>query len=146
MFSCPQSLNYTRLGYAKQKLPEDLFEEIRAFWKAHHMTETVEAWNAGNTFTNHWAAPSALVSLEVRFGNFPILNNQNLSYFSLQLLRRRTRDSQRGGRSRTRSLNWAGPRFIQPQIIKTPVPKIEALSRTRCPMIHFFCWLDFSCI
>jgi hypothetical protein len=85
--SCLQSLNYTRLGYAKQKLPEALFEEIRAFWKAHHMTETVEAWNAGNTFTNHWAAPSALVSLEVRLDHLSALrwDHPIFPYFSVQI-------------------------------------------------------------
>jgi len=59
-----QSLNYTRLGFAKRRVPDSVWPQIQEFWKAIQDKDSVEVWNEGNTFTNHWASPTYMANLE----------------------------------------------------------------------------------
>jgi prolyl 4-hydroxylase len=58
--------NYTESGFTKTKLDPALFSEILAFWSKYGSNEAKENWPKGNTYTNHWASPTYMVSLEDR--------------------------------------------------------------------------------
>lgn len=59
--------NYTELGFAKVMMPEDLFGEIKDFWKKYKDSgRKDEEWPTGNTYTNHWSKPTMMVNLENR--------------------------------------------------------------------------------
>jgi len=58
--------NYTELGFAKIPAPAAAYVPARAFWEEHKASASVEQWPAGNTYTNNWASPTKMVSLEDR--------------------------------------------------------------------------------
>lgn len=61
----PQSMqNYTEIGYKKIKCPPELFNLISDFWKVNHQKAKPEVWGVGNTYTNNWASPTSMVSVE----------------------------------------------------------------------------------
>lgn len=61
----PQSMvNYTSTGYKKIKAPKALFDLLQTFWNNNKNAEKVEKWFIGNIYTNHWAAPTYMVSVE----------------------------------------------------------------------------------
>lgn len=63
----PQSMkNYTELGFTKIRAPDHVMELIRNFWELNKDKGKPENWPAGNTYTNHWEAPSRMVSVEDR--------------------------------------------------------------------------------
>ncbi|KAH8082930.1 ATPase [Aureococcus anophagefferens] len=62
----PRQRNFTELGFAKIRAPENVYGPARAFWDLHKDSGTSEAWPAGNTYVNHWKADSHMVSLEDR--------------------------------------------------------------------------------
>mmetsp|Transcript_19014 Transcript_19014/g.39797 ORF Transcript_19014/g.39797 Transcript_19014/m.39797 type:complete len:506 (-) Transcript_19014:250-1767(-) len=58
--------NYTSLGFQKIRAPEDVWRQVKAFWEANKDESNwqVENWPKGNTYTNHWKAPTYVVSVE----------------------------------------------------------------------------------
>lgn len=61
----PQSVvNYTKYGFTKIRAPEHVFKLIQEFWELNKDKAKPEQWPAGNTYTNHWLAPSTIVSVE----------------------------------------------------------------------------------
>merc|ERR1719437_333978 len=61
----PQSMvNYTDNGFKKIRAPPELFKLIKDFWEKNKGNRKKEQWFAGNTYTNHWDAPTHMVSVE----------------------------------------------------------------------------------
>ena len=61
----PQSMqNYTEMGFKKIKAPESIFKLIKQFWDANKDKAKTENWGVGNTYTNNWASPTKMVSVE----------------------------------------------------------------------------------
>jgi len=56
--------NYTSAGYAKEKAPRALFEQLKAFFEEHRQQQQLERWSEGSTFVNHWEAPTYMVELK----------------------------------------------------------------------------------
>lgn len=52
------------MGFKKIRAPEELFNLIEEFWKKNKDNRKVEQWGAGNTYTNNWASPTYMVSVE----------------------------------------------------------------------------------
>jgi len=61
----PQSMqNYTDTGYKKIQAPEPLRKLLTEYWETNKDKKRGEQWSTGNTYTNHWAAPTYMVSVE----------------------------------------------------------------------------------
>jgi hypothetical protein len=61
----PQSVyNYTKTGYTKIRAPDHVFKLIRDFWDKNRGKETPETWHPANIYTNHWKAPTYMLSVE----------------------------------------------------------------------------------
>lgn len=66
-FRQPTSMqNYTDIGFKKIKTPPLMWKLISDFWEANKDKRGPENWNKGNTYTNHWVAPTYMVSVENR--------------------------------------------------------------------------------
>jgi len=64
-FDQPRSQhNYTKVGFRKQKLPEDVYAIIKTFYENNKDKPHLENWPAGNTYTNHWDSPTEMISTE----------------------------------------------------------------------------------
>lgn len=60
-------VNYTELGFAKVHAPDDLVEMLNRFWKMNYkplQNIPNETWARGNTYTNHWLAPTKMLQME----------------------------------------------------------------------------------
>jgi len=61
----PQSMqNYTDIGFKKIRAPDHVWNLIKEFWEKNKDKQTKENWGIGNTYTNNWASPSYMVSVE----------------------------------------------------------------------------------
>ena len=63
------------MGFKKIRAPPELMELIDSFWKKNKENEKVEQWGIGNTYTNNWASPTYMVSVEdtgLRGGGFKL--------------------------------------------------------------------------
>lgn len=65
----PRSMtNYTEIGFKKIMAPKHMFDLISDFWEKNKdgiMDDSrKEQWPAGNTYTNHWKAPTYITSVE----------------------------------------------------------------------------------
>jgi prolyl 4-hydroxylase len=61
----PMSMqNYTEIGFKKIRAPDAVFDLVQDFWKDNHFKGQNENWQYGNVYTNHWDAPSYLVSVD----------------------------------------------------------------------------------
>jgi len=61
----PQSMvNMTSTGYRKIKAPPALIKLLSDFWETNKQHKVEEEWGFGNIFTNHWEAPTYMVSVE----------------------------------------------------------------------------------
>mmetsp|Transcript_110502 Transcript_110502/g.165388 ORF Transcript_110502/g.165388 Transcript_110502/m.165388 type:complete len:484 (-) Transcript_110502:266-1717(-) len=61
----PQSMqNYTELGFQKIRAPSQIYGMIKDFWDANKDKAKRENWGVGNTYTNNWASPTEMVSVE----------------------------------------------------------------------------------
>jgi len=63
----PQSMqNYTEIGFKKIKTPPAVWKLISEFWEKNKDKEnwTDENWGKGNTYTNHWVAPTHMISVD----------------------------------------------------------------------------------
>jgi hypothetical protein len=56
--------NYTKLGFEKMKIPEELFAKIKSFYDENKDKAKLENWPRGNTYVNAWEAPTFMISLE----------------------------------------------------------------------------------
>jgi prolyl 4-hydroxylase len=58
--------NYTDIGFKKIKAPPAVWDQIKTFWDANKDKKnwSPENWPRGNTYTNHWIAPTYMVSVE----------------------------------------------------------------------------------
>jgi hypothetical protein len=61
-----QQHNYTELGFKKLRVPDEIWTDLRAFYDANKENEKIENWPRGNTYVNHWDAPSYMIGLEDR--------------------------------------------------------------------------------
>jgi len=57
-------VNYTKTGFMKIRAPEELRNLIAAHWERNKDAKTQEKWPVGNVYTNHWKAPTYMVSVE----------------------------------------------------------------------------------
>jgi prolyl 4-hydroxylase len=56
--------NFTSAGYAKVRAPAAAFAKIQRFWRTQPAEQIVkEKWASSNTYTNHWEAPSEMMSI-----------------------------------------------------------------------------------
>lgn len=61
----PQSMtNYTDVGFKKIRAPPDVMKLVSDFWEENKERGTLETWGTGNTYTNNWASPTYMVSVE----------------------------------------------------------------------------------
>lgn len=61
----PKSMqNYTDLGFKKIRTPPEVFKLVKEFWERNKDNKGPENWGTGNTYTNHWKAPTHMVSVE----------------------------------------------------------------------------------
>lgn len=51
-------------GFMKIKAPDSLINLLVKHWERNKDSKKEEKWPAGNTYTNHWAAPTYMVSVE----------------------------------------------------------------------------------
>eukprot|EP00573_Skeletonema_grethae_P003745 CAMPEP_0201693678 /NCGR_PEP_ID=MMETSP0578-20130828/6193_1 /ASSEMBLY_ACC=CAM_ASM_000663 /TAXON_ID=267565 /ORGANISM="Skeletonema grethea, Strain CCMP 1804" /LENGTH=527 /DNA_ID=CAMNT_0048179245 /DNA_START=141 /DNA_END=1724 /DNA_ORIENTATION=- len=66
-FRQPASMqNYTDIGFKKIKAPPAVWDEVKKFWEENKDRKNWkdENWPVGNTYTNHWVAPTYMVSVE----------------------------------------------------------------------------------
>ena len=59
--------NYTTLGFHKVRAPANVMALLSKFWsKKFTSTDNIknETWGPGNTYTNHWSAPTRMLSLD----------------------------------------------------------------------------------
>ena len=56
--------NYTEIGFKKIRMDEELFEIILSFYNKNKENRHAEQWGRGYTYTNHWVAPTYMVSTE----------------------------------------------------------------------------------
>jgi hypothetical protein len=59
----PGMWNYTDMGFRLVKLPRGVVDALVDFWKANRHRSQEEEWFAGNTYTNHWEAPSHMLNV-----------------------------------------------------------------------------------
>jgi len=63
--SQPETLaNFTDMGFKKMRAPPLLVELLTSFWKENMHKQEGEKWFTGNVYTNHWAAPTRMISLD----------------------------------------------------------------------------------
>jgi prolyl 4-hydroxylase len=82
----PVMQNYTMLGFQKTKIPQDLFKQLKIFWKKHSHKQKMEAWGKrggeevgsdtqgsaddnmvqvqADTHVNHWSSPTYMVHID----------------------------------------------------------------------------------
>eukprot|EP00934_Nitzschia_sp_Nitz4_P008613 Nitzschia sp. Nitz4//scaffold43_size134323//64785//66265//NITZ4_003300-RA/size134323-augustus-gene-0.235-mRNA-1//-1//CDS//3329551951//8603//frame0 len=61
----PQSMvNYTSTGFKKIKAPKPLWDLINNYWQKNKEKKVKEEWGIGNVYTNNWASPTYMVSVE----------------------------------------------------------------------------------
>jgi len=61
----PQSMqNYTETGFKKIRAPESLRKLLTNYWEKNKEARKEEKWSTGNTYVNHWAAPTYMVNVE----------------------------------------------------------------------------------
>lgn len=64
-------VNYTELGFAKVRAPDDLVEMLTKFWNSlYRSPQNIpnETWARGNTYTNHWSAPTKMLQMDALRG------------------------------------------------------------------------------
>lgn len=71
--------NYTDTGFKKLQAPQEVRELLTNYWNAHHDTDQKqqEIWPKGNTYVNHWTAPTHMVNVEekkLRGGGYNLKN------------------------------------------------------------------------
>ncbi|KAL7467460.1 hypothetical protein ACHAXS_007706 [Conticribra weissflogii] len=69
--------NYTDTGFKKVKAPAHVFELLSNYWEQHKANAQEEQWPQGNTYVNHWAAPTYMVNVEntkLRGGGYGLKN------------------------------------------------------------------------
>ena len=52
------------MGFKKLRAPPELWNLIEDFWKKNKDNRKLEQWGTGNTYTNNWASPTYMVSVE----------------------------------------------------------------------------------
>lgn len=56
--------NYTEMGFMKTRAPDKVISLLRDFWNDNNGKQKPENWIAGNIYTNHWEAPTYMLSVE----------------------------------------------------------------------------------
>ena len=56
--------NYTSVGFKKIRAPPEVWDPIITFYNNNKGKQVNENWPRGNTYVNHWTAPSAMISME----------------------------------------------------------------------------------
>ena len=56
--------NYTDMGFRMVKLPPELTARLTKFWNDNRGKVKVEDWFPGNTYTNHWEAPTMMLDVD----------------------------------------------------------------------------------
>jgi hypothetical protein len=58
----PQSMvNYTSTGFKKIQAPKEVMELLTKHWERNKDNQKPEQWFLGNTYVNHWEAPTYMV-------------------------------------------------------------------------------------
>lgn len=61
----PHSMqNYTDIGFKKIRCPDKLWSLLTDFWEKNKDNRSPENWGTGSTYTNHWVAPTYMISVE----------------------------------------------------------------------------------
>ena len=56
--------NYTETGFLKMKVPEGVWTIVKDFYERNKNHKLIENWPRGNTYVNHWDAPTEFISVE----------------------------------------------------------------------------------
>lgn len=56
--------NYTDTGFKKVQAPKQVFDMLTDYWQKHYDRREEENWPKGNTYVNHWKAPTYMVNVE----------------------------------------------------------------------------------
>jgi prolyl 4-hydroxylase len=74
----PQSMvNYTSTGFKKMRAPPALWKLISDYWQKNKDDMKIEDWGLGNVYTNNWASPTYMASVEnnqLRGGGYSFKN------------------------------------------------------------------------
>lgn len=59
---------YTHFAFPfpPSRCPPEVFKKLKEWYHKYSDSPKPEKWPAGNTYTNHWASPTLMVSLEER--------------------------------------------------------------------------------
>jgi prolyl 4-hydroxylase len=61
----PQSMtNYTSTGFKKNRAPQEVQDLLFSHWEINRDHKVKEDWGVGNIYSNHWLAPTYMVSVE----------------------------------------------------------------------------------
>ena len=58
------SQNYTSTGFMKIRAPKEVMDLLTNHWEKNKNDKKDEQWGVGNIYTNNWAAPTYMVSVE----------------------------------------------------------------------------------
>lgn len=58
-------VNYTETGFVKLQLPDPAWRALMEFYEMHKTKERPENWNRGDTYVNHWEAPTMVVDIGI---------------------------------------------------------------------------------
>lgn len=57
-------VNYTKYGFTKIRAPDAVFNLIKEFWEQNKDRQSIESWPPGNSYVNHWEAPTYFTSVD----------------------------------------------------------------------------------
>ena len=61
----PMSMvNFTSTGFKHIKAPANLYSILKTHWDLNKDSMKQEVWSKGNIYTNHWASPTYMISVE----------------------------------------------------------------------------------
>ncbi len=52
---------FTKVGFDKSLVPDALWSQVMAFWRAHRRNTVNENWDLGNSYVNHWEIAPSMV-------------------------------------------------------------------------------------
>jgi len=58
-----ENVNYTDTGYSKKRVPKELFDILKKFWDDNKENSSLEAFQHGYAFINHWETPTQMVDI-----------------------------------------------------------------------------------
>lgn len=88
--------NYTVAGYANVVAPAGAWTILRQFWETYsegQQYQTIESWDAGNIYTNHWESPTRILNVHPVANATTSIGDQSTPLSSSEPTARRTSSS-----------------------------------------------------